>query len=167
MSVRAVVECKQYQKNKRKTFAETLTDYARACPNARLALVSYGPTSDEILDLVPAPERPRCAVIERLRPDDAAARKRFADWLREVLGFTAHDNRLEESPADCWATIRLDWSDRPRDLDLHAVIHEATAAVVSYPRPHTRRTASRRPGSRCDRWPRPRDDQDLSPRRPG
>jgi hypothetical protein len=106
--------------------------------NAQVTLVNYGPASDRVLVSVAAPERPRCSIVERLRPDEHVSRARFAAWLREALELAApYPGAPDEGqrPDGEWATIRLEWSDHPQDLDLSVVLHAEKTMVVDFKRP--------------------------------
>ncbi|MFG3558659.1 hypothetical protein ACGGAQ_30230 [Micromonospora sp. NPDC047557] len=134
-SALAVVECKQYRRASPGKFAEALQDYAAGRPAAQVMLVNYGPARSSILERVAEPERNRCGITGRLRPDEPALKARFAAWLRDAIGLkhpAAVVTRGNNQPsADrVWATIRLDWSHQPSDLDLHVVVGSDPAETI-------------------------------------
>lgn len=136
-SALAVVECKQYRRASPGKFAAALQDYAAARPTAQVMLVNYGPARDSVLERVAQPERNRCGITGRLRPDEPAPKMRFAMWLRDAIGLDHPSDvvtRENDQPgADrAWATVRLDWSHQPRDLDLHVVVGSDPAETINF-----------------------------------
>ncbi|MGK9283150.1 hypothetical protein [Sinorhizobium meliloti] len=80
-----VVEVKHYKRTANRSFADVLTDYAAAHPDAKVVLVNYGPIGD-ILDRLPFTAKWRCSVVENLTPLSALERERFRYIVRGVLG---------------------------------------------------------------------------------
>ncbi len=122
-----MIECKQYQRASVGNFAAALRDYGAARPTAKVLLVNYGTARDSILDSVAEPEHARCTVAARLRPDEPGPRARFATWLRDALDLpqpkdTSTSERERIPTVSAWATIRLEWSPTPRDLDLYVAV---------------------------------------------
>ncbi|GAA1843452.1 hypothetical protein [Asanoa iriomotensis] len=140
VSALAVVECKQCRRAGSANFAAALQDYAAGHPTARVLLVNHGPARKSILDRVALVERPRCAIVAHLRADEAAAKAQFSSWLCDALGLVQQNGAFaqesERSEAGSpWATIKLEWSDRPTDLDLHVAVGGPPATIVSYEMP--------------------------------
>lgn len=80
-----VVEVKHYKRSANRSFADVLTDYAAAHPDAEVVLVNYGPIGD-ILDRLPFTAKRRCSLVENLTPLAPVERERFREIVQSVLG---------------------------------------------------------------------------------
>jgi len=141
-----VVECKQYLRQKRKSFSEALVDYARGHPGAPVVLVNYGPTTESVLERVEelaADVSCRTEVIGRLRPDCPEALAAFARTVRAAVpvaeppapaigptNLVPIDEVSRGSQADEEAgSLSLAWGAVPADLDLHAWVQAGDGSV--------------------------------------
>ncbi|MDH5266224.1 MAG: hypothetical protein OEW62_00945 [Candidatus Bathyarchaeota archaeon] len=79
------IECKQYLKAKPKSFADALTDYAKGKPNAKILLVNYGETPDEVLSLVEKKVRGRTFSIGNFMPSKVEEIQNFRLMLFQSL----------------------------------------------------------------------------------
>ncbi|AXA37945.1 hypothetical protein [Rhizobium leguminosarum] len=80
-----VVEVKHYKKAKNRAFREVLMDYARAHPNAEVALVNYGPVGDLTNRYDPEFWK-HCTTISELAPDNREARDRLVKLVKAAVG---------------------------------------------------------------------------------
>jgi hypothetical protein len=84
-STRVAVECKQYRRQSTRSFADTVTDYARGRPAAHVVLVNYGPADDDILQSVGDDVQDRVTFFGLFRPGNEVPRKDFRDLVRSML----------------------------------------------------------------------------------
>ena len=144
-----VVECKQYLRQGRETFAKALVDYANGHRRADVVLVNYGPASPAVLERVgqlDASVVGRTRVIAQLRPGSSDAIREFEDLVRSagsrptagvdaVSPSDAHRCSTGET-AGTSGTLRLSW-EADVDLDLHCWVTDGHGARhhVYYSRP--------------------------------
>lgn len=128
-AARLLIECKQYAKAARKPFTAVLFDYCRACPDAAVLLVNYGPIPENLLtqaeieqcdirrELSPEQCRSilmRARTIPKLIPGNPASRQAFTKALCAALPSVSHDS---SSPH----TVILDVSPSMHPIDPSAV----------------------------------------------
>jgi hypothetical protein len=133
----AVIECKQYLKSSRRSFADVLSDYARGRPEALVALVNYGPIASTVLGDVPSPLDRRCETFSDLRPTEDARRLELMELIRRAVRLRCVPVATQPPAAPArdsslpgLASITLEWSTRPKDLDLYLRLPDGE--VVSY-----------------------------------
>jgi len=130
-STRVVVECKQYRRQSTKSFADTVTDYARGCPAAHVILVNYGPVSEDTLQSVESDIRDRITLFGLFRPGNEGLRKEFRNLISSLL--PPPTPKLAASASEI-EIIALDISGSMRDvLDSGQVRKMVELAVASSP----------------------------------
>lgn len=80
-----VVEVKHYKQSNNRSFAEVLTDYASAHPDAQVVLVNYGPIGNVVDRLLPGIKK-RCSVVDNLNPLVSSQRQLFRQIVKRTLG---------------------------------------------------------------------------------
>lgn len=80
-----VIEVKHYKKTANRPFADVLTDYANAHPDAEVLLVNHGPIGDVLSKLDPG-VAPRCQVLEKLTPLAREKRQQFRSVVSNYIG---------------------------------------------------------------------------------
>jgi len=125
----AVVECKQYRRFSKRNFSHAVVDYAEGRPNAQIVLAAYGPVRDDFLAELLPETAARITLIGGLRPTNSPARDAFRATLQNALA-KRYASVAEEPPSVPSVpisrrtdvplmSVRLSWSAKPRDLDLH------------------------------------------------
>ena len=121
----AVVECKQYKKYSRKNFLNAAEDYAGGRPQANVFLVNYGTMNPLLKDSVDGKYRDRIQFFGSIQPHTTETIA-FRNALKAAID-QYYKNNFKFKISECFfpnkgCTIRLKWSDLPKDLDLHLII---------------------------------------------
>ncbi|UAL10167.1 hypothetical protein [Caulobacter segnis] len=90
---RLIIEVKHYKRSKSGSFQDVLTDYARAHPSAKIALVNHGSIPSSILDGVDRMVRHRCSAIGDLTTRHDAPREALERLVREAVGEPSRPKR--------------------------------------------------------------------------
>jgi hypothetical protein len=90
---RLIIEVKHYKQSKTGSFQDVLTDYARAHPSAKIALVNHGSIPSSILDGVDRMVRHRCSAIGDLTTRHEAPREALERLVREAVGEPSRPKR--------------------------------------------------------------------------
>lgn len=83
---RLVVEVKHYKREKTSAFKDVLADYARAHPDAQVALVNHGPLSYLANEIADRRLADRCHTIGTLTSRNKLARESLARLVRAAVG---------------------------------------------------------------------------------
>lgn len=96
----ALIECKQYLKQARRSFGDAITDYATGQPNAHVMLVNYGPATQEIKKYVPTEFHNRAEIIGYLHPTKSENISEFHLMLRKLVENNSQPKIAEKPEAE-------------------------------------------------------------------
>jgi hypothetical protein len=112
------VEVKQYLKAAKKNPGQALADYTRGLPQARVFIAAYGPVSKNVLDYVPAKNRPRAHVFRDVQPHHSGAAS-LRDAVSKAIPTSLPSNRRRTQEPLPFMTVSVDWTPSVHDLDLY------------------------------------------------